>query len=216
MSQINDERKCVEHSFDTLLTALKGKEVYMLIGHGSKNQFRSVNVTLAILQEILEDIPLKSVFIYFGDAADVKKPDVGLLFQHIAQLRADISIHMIQISAAKSWGVPDFVDTVLWHDDFKNGEHKWGGVYDGKPMSNTAKWASLHEKHPITKIFVFGGGQITLDECGLAKKLGIPIQYQLVERRFVGDGRTLVDVKNHQYGVTHHLANQDAYKVNGG
>jgi hypothetical protein len=154
----------------------------------------------------------------------VKKPDVGLLFQHIAQLRADISIHMIQISAAKSWGVPDFVDTVLWHDDFKDGEHKWGGVYDGKPMSNTAQWVSLHKKHPIMMIFVFGGGQITLDECDLAKKLGIPICYFLVERRFVGDGKTPVDVNNHRYGVTHHLINDahvnvvehDVNKVNGG
>ena len=89
----------------------------MLIGNGSKNQFRDLRKVKGILTAILKEVPQGSVFLYFGDSPNRKKPDVGLLFQIIKERRPDIQIFMIQIREAKSWGVPDFVSDVYWHND---------------------------------------------------------------------------------------------------
>ena len=79
---------------------------------------------------------------------------------------------MIQISEAKSWGFPKSVKGVYWHNDFTQ-DCKWGGLKNKQPCSNTKKWVSLNKKlkNGITKVFILGGGEITLDEYSLIKKV---------------------------------------------
>ena len=163
----------------------------MIIGNGSKNQFRYIKDLNKVITKILKDIPKNSVFIYFGDTANKKKPDIGYAFELIHKKRPDISIYMIQIKEAKSWGVPSFVKDVYWHNDYTN-KCKWGGLYNGEPCSNTKKWVNLHKRASITNIFILGGGKITLDEYKIIKKLKIPYTYFKIERRFLGDGKTKV------------------------
>jgi len=68
----------------------------------------------------------------------------------------------------------------------------WGGVKNGEACSNTAKWVRVNKRVGITKIFIFGGGAITLDEYNLTKKLKIPYEYFPVERKYLGDKKTKV------------------------
>ena len=176
--------------FNALIKKLKGKEVFMMIGNGSKNQFRDMRKIGGILRGVLGEIPEGGVFLYFGDPANKKKPDVGLLFQMVKDRRPDIGIFMIQIAEAKGWGVPAFVDGVYWHRDY-SAACKWGGIYKGKPCSNTKKWLSVHKRVGISKVFIFGGGKITLQEYRLAKRNKIPVDYFPVERKFNEKGEKI-------------------------
>ena len=118
----------------------------------------------------------------------IKKHDVSYLFELVSSLRKDISIYIIQISEAKNWDVPKFVKAVYWHNDFIQ-DCKWVGLKNKQPCSNTKKWVSLHKifKNCITKVFILGGGAITLDEFSLVKKHKIPYQYFEVQRKYKGD-----------------------------
>ena len=192
-------------NFYQLIKELKNKEIYMLIGNGSKNQFRYISDLRNVLKFILKQVPINSCFLYFGDGVNKKKPDIGYAFQLISEIRPDINIYMIQIAEAKSWGVPKFVKSVYWHKDYTK-KCKWGGLYNGKPCSNTKKWLNVHKKVGINKIFILGGGQITLDEYNLMKKENIPYMYFEIERRFLGDGETKVKnsyTKAKRIGITY-------------
>ena len=180
-------------TFNDLVHKLREKDVYMIIGNGSKNQFKNMRKVEGILKDIVKTSNKNSAFLYFGDAANEKKPDVGLLFKLIHSYDTSIPIYMIQIAEAKSWGVPKFVKGVYWHRDYTK-ECKWGGIFKGKPCSNTKKWISLNRrlKNGIRKVFIFGGGPITLDEYKLIKKYRIPYEYFPVERKFDGDGKSKI------------------------
>jgi hypothetical protein len=190
--------------FNSLLKKLKTRSIFMLVGNGSKNQFRYIADLKETLREILKTVPKDSAFLYFGDSPNKKKPDVGYAFQLISEMRSDIDIYMIQIKEAESWGVPKFVKDVYWHTDYTQ-KCKWGGLYRGKPCSNTKKWVSVHKRLGIEKVFILGGGKITLDEYKIIKKLKIKHDYYEIERRYLGDGKT--KLKNHsksdKIGITY-------------
>ena len=174
---------------------------------GGKNQFRDMRTVRGKVVQMLKQIPKKSWLLYFGDASNPKKPDIGLLFTLVKKLRPDIIIKMIQINEAKNWGVPTFVTKpVYWHNDYTK-SCKWGGIDpQGNPCSNTKQWLRL--KKNIQKIFVFGGGPITLQEYHLAQKYNIPCQYYAVDRKFKGDGKTKVkkqDSIQNRIGITYKL-----------
>ena len=180
-------------SFEGIQKLVKQKNVYMVLGNGPNSQYRDIQTISEILDGILVNIPLKSCFLHFGDFADEENPDIGLVFKLIKQKRQDLQILMIQISEAKTWGVPDFVSYVYWHEDFSK-IYKWGAFDDEQiPCSNTKKWLELHVKQPITKVFVFGCGTSTIiDEIMLLKRHNIGFDYFPVERRYAGDGKTLI------------------------
>jgi len=188
------------------LKKIKGG-IYLLGGNGTKNQFRYLNDLKKIIKQISLDIPKESSFLYFGDTPNKDKPDIGYAFQILKKQRPDIKIYMIQIDIAKSWGYPDFVEDVYWHNDF-NKKCKWGGINNGKPCSNTKKWVSINNYIKINKAFILGGGQITLDEIKLFNKYNIDYKYYLIERRYLGDGKTKIhnnDSIKAKIGITYHL-----------
>jgi hypothetical protein len=196
----------IELTFNGLSTIIKDKDVYMMLGNGNKNQFKDIQKVKHIVKNIIKTCSHNSVFLYFGDPPNEKKPDIGLLFKLLHFYNPVIKIYMIQISKAKSWGVPDFVSGVYWHNDYTK-QCEWGGIIDGKPCSNTKKWVSLNKriKGGIKKVFIFGGGQITLDEYKLIQKLNIPYEYFPVERKFKGDGITKINpntTRINKIGVT--------------
>lgn len=181
-------------SIDQISKTIGESPIFLMIGHGSKNQFLSVSKLKSTVQKVSKHIPENAFVIYFGDSPNIKKPDIGYAFQLLSELRPDIQFIMIQISEAKSWGVPSFVKKVVWHDDYPSkGECKWGGFTKSlRPCSNTKQWIRLHKTLPngITKIFVLGGGPITEQEMLYGNKMGIPIEYYPMERRFMGDKTT--------------------------
>ena len=173
-------------NFNALVKELKNEDVYMLIGNGSKNQFRNMTKVKKLLYKVLKTINKSSYFLYFGDSVEKEKPSVGYLFELISKKRPDINIVMIQISRAKSYGVPKFVKKVYWHNDFLVNNKMWGGLVKNKPVSNTKKWVSLNSSlsKGIQKIFIFGGGKITLEEFEVIKRLKIDYKYFMVERKY--------------------------------
>lgn len=183
----------MEITFANLVKHINTNNVYMFLGNGSKNQFKDLRNINKIVNNIVAEIPHNSILLYFGDSPNKKKPDVGYLFELVSSLRKDISIYMIQINEAKSWGVPKFVKAVYWHNDYTQ-DSKWGGLKNKQPCSNTKKWVSLNKKlkNGITKVFILGGGAITLDDYSLIKKHKIPYQYYHVERKYKGDGKTKI------------------------
>ena len=191
-----------------LINKIKDHKIYMFIGNGSKNQFKTLTETNNNLKKVLKKIPKNSALLYFGDSPNKKKPDVGYLFEKTHQLRPDIKIFMIQISYAKNWGVPSFVTDVYWHNDYTK-KQMWGGLNKNKdPVSNTKKWINLNKKINIKKIFAFGGGPITIDEIKLAKKYNIPVDIIKIQRRYKGDGKTQIksnDTPQEKYGLTYKL-----------
>ena len=195
-------------NYHQLLTLLRSKpSVFMMIGNGTKNQFRSIpSLRKAIHQFLTASVPPNSAFLYFGDAPNPRKPDIGYAFELLHQLRPDIDIVMVQISEAKSWGIPSFVSQVYWHNDYTKA-CKWGGLDNNRqPCSNTKKWVSIAKQVGIDRILVLGGGVITLDEMKLARQLKIPYTYVPLERKFLGDGSTRVkdsDSKKDRIGTTY-------------
>ena len=178
-----------------------------MMGHGARNQFRRISDVYKILRKISSGIEKDATMLYFGDYPDKKHPDIGYAHKLLSEMRPDIHYVMIQINEAKDWGVPEFVDDVYWHNDYpRRGDCKWGGFTpSGKPCSNTAKWAMFHNKvHPITRMLLLGGGEITKKELSLATKLHIPTTYIPIERRFRGDKTTRIkgsDPRTVRFGV---------------
>lgn len=131
-------------SWNQLKRSVKDTETYMMIGNGSKQQFRDLRVIRGAVHSISNEIPSNANLLYFGDYPNRKKPDIGYAFQMLTELRPDIQVFMIQISEAKSWGHPKFVNGgIYWHSDYSK-SCKWGGVHNGEPCSNTKKWVNLH------------------------------------------------------------------------
>lgn len=195
------------------------KSIYMFIGHGSKNQIKNPDKLNEKLSKMMKDIKQNSVILYFGDGVNKEKPDIGYVFQLLSKHKEpkNLTFVMIQIESAKDWGVPGFVDAVFWHTDFEKGDNEWGGVNKkGEPQSNTKKWIDLHKIKPISKIFVLGGGQITLEEIKLAIQHNIKYEYYPIIRKYIGDGKTEVSAsmsRKYKYGVVDEMFCRKCMKV---
>lgn len=175
------------------------KRVYAMFGFGDKSQFADMSALMSVIEEIAEKVPRNATFLYFGDTPKADAPDVGYAFELLVRERPDIKLNLIQISAAKSWGLPptlvDNIASELWHDDFADGPNKWGGVdATGNPQSNTKVWFDLarRRKIHIMHAWFLGGGDISVTEMLLMFDLDVPVSYAPLRRKFAGDKTTLV------------------------
>jgi len=202
-------------TFAKLMHHLNNKHVYMILGNGSKNQFGDMRKVRPLLKRLVNTIdPKSSAFLYFGDPANKKSPDVGYLFELLHEFAPEIPIYMIQIEEAKDWGTPDFVSGVFWHDDYDPNDTnlKWGGVDPSteKPVSNTKIWARVNRALPddLEEVWIFGGGEIAMKEVCLLNAYKIHYKYFPVERKYLGDGKTRVpkeaDLKT-KIGITYKM-----------
>lgn len=73
----------------------EGTSVCMMIGHGAKNQFRSITELRKVIQNVATQIPKGGVVLYFGDYPNRSKPDIGYAFALLAEARPDITFKMI-------------------------------------------------------------------------------------------------------------------------
>ncbi len=161
-------------TFDQLKRELKGRCVTMILGYGTKMGYKSVSD----LREKVDTYVRGETLLYFGDEVDYKNPTVGLAFL-FAAARSGADVYMVQISGAKSYPVPTFVHGVYWHDSWKEGPFKWGGVEETDAgtviHSNTAVWNELFLRGIEFRAYVLGGGPTALQEVQLIKRLGIPL-----------------------------------------
>ncbi len=184
----------MEVSLAEFAERVKAHPLYMILGHGAKNQFKCLPDLRGTVKEISDAVPKNAAFLYFGDAPNKDAPDIGYAFELLHEYNPDIAIFMIQISEAKDWGIPKFVKCVFWHSDY-TATCKWGGIDPATrlPGSNTKQWHTLVYRHGmrIEKAFTLGGGPITADEVGLLRVMGVPIQGYRMQRKYAGDGKTL-------------------------
>lgn len=202
---------------NTIFNNIGNNNIYLIIGNGSKNQFKSIIKLKILLKDISKQIPLNSYVLYFGDPSNKLKPDIGFAIYQLKNMRPDIKILMIQIQEFKKYGVPDWVNYSFFHNDYSKTDPnlKYGGLTNkGIPVSNTKQWVILHKKllkerqYGISRCFILGGGNITLDEYKLCNKLIIPVKVFEIERRFLGDGKTKIDkhmTKKNKIGSTYKL-----------
>lgn len=200
-------------TFDKMVRKMKSihKNIYMIVGGASSQQYRNLNSIKKTVKKIADKIPEGSIILYFGDPSNKKKPDIGYAFGLLMGHKKDKNwnVLMIQIEYAKTWynfkEEHKYIDYVFWHNDVSpKVKNKWA-AYDenGDLHSNTKKWVELHQKYPFTKMYVIGGGPITLKELILANKHDISYEYFKEERKYNGDGKTLVTNKmtcNERYG----------------
>ena len=52
-------------SFATLVSQSKHRHVFMMIGHGSKNQFKNVKELKSTIHNIAQELPYHSIVLYF-------------------------------------------------------------------------------------------------------------------------------------------------------
>lgn len=201
----------------TLASAIRGIPhggVFMLIGHGKKNQFgtktplRYIDQTISKISSY-ESIPKNSVLLYFGDEVDYNEITIGVVFDRLLKVRSDIKLCMIQrgdvdtVVARIPESLKKKVRFLYTHNDpkyFKACTSKYGGKDSrtSKPCSNTKKWLLLHKyllHKGISNIFVMGGGEITAFEVVFAKREKIPITYFPSVRKFMQVGDKRVKVK---------------------
>ena len=82
-------------NFNLLIKHLKMESgIYIIIGNGSKNQFRYISTLKQKLKQILKKLPKNAAFLYFGDGVNKNKPDIGYAFELINKLRPDINIYI--------------------------------------------------------------------------------------------------------------------------
>lgn len=211
-------------SFNELISILQNKDVFMISGHGSKNQFKNISNVKKNIERIAKKCDENSVFLYFGDPPNKKKPDVGLLFEYLHKFNKKIKIFMIQREKVKKWGVSPFVSGVYWHRELNkkcssNKDKFFGGIIGKSICSNTKKWVDIHKnlEQGIKKVYFFGGGDIAKHELMLCKKLGIDYKYFPVKRRFMGDGKTKVknnSTMKNRVGITWDLFKKKTKKQN--
>lgn len=60
-------------NFHKFISLIKKKEIFMMIGNGTNNQFRYISKIKTLLKNLLEQVPGGSVFLYFGDLPNKKK-----------------------------------------------------------------------------------------------------------------------------------------------
>lgn len=218
-----------------MIKEINKKNVYMFIGHGSGNRFNPfiINDLNLKLDEIINEIPNESIILYFGDGGfDKENADIGYVFKYLhMNNKKKFKFLMIQTSSAKGWGIPKYKneksveitlpDKIYWHDVDKNDNNAvFGGIKEGKPLSNTKMWVDLHKKCKcITKIYVFGGGPITNDEMKIATNNNIVYYYYPIIRKYNGDKKTLINIKisgddTELYGILGNKEDNNLVKIN--
>lgn len=199
--QSSNQRREVD--FNTAVKELSGRKVYMLLGFGNNSLYKNVNSLEAQVEKIAKKIKKDSIFLYFGDVVNPNSPDIGYAFSLLQKHNPTIKIFMIQIDAAKGWGISPLLNVsgVLWHSDYIKGGKiingrkycEWGGFDPdtNKPCSNTKIWYDLAKAGVrIKRAYVLGGGLITLDEMKLLISMRIPICFFAFERKYRDDAKT--------------------------
>jgi hypothetical protein len=177
--------KRISHSRQNLVSWLTEKEnIVFLFGHGTKNPYAQFPETFTNVQYVLKDkglVPDNTRLVYFGDAANEKKPDIGWLAAQLVHVD-NYELGMIQLKRAQKWGEPQFVTktAIRWHGktpekETKEEQQLWGGVNaDNKPIMNTQELHDICTALSSTSVklyfFFVGGGPTAAAEYTFLQK----------------------------------------------
>uniref|UniRef100_A0A0G4F6N9 Uncharacterized protein n=1 Tax=Chromera velia CCMP2878 TaxID=1169474 RepID=A0A0G4F6N9_9ALVE len=164
-----------------VVNELDQREVHLFFGYSSQS-YRDFDrqVLPTVKEKVLPFLAHGATLVGFGDPVDERNPTISNVVRQIKEWRPDVKVLVIGISELRKLPDPSYADFVLYHDSWEEGEYKYGGVnpVTGEPCSNTKIWLELHHllEWGVSKIWVLGGGKVTLQEMRLAaEEAQIPI-----------------------------------------
>ena len=169
---------------------------FLLIGSGAGLQYanpaKAIDEAASLLKRIEEDKDhrdgdARCLFVFGGDTADPKNPDLGYLVQQLKRHHAEEGS---AVCSVQSWPEVDtHVDFVLKYDrEYVGDKEYWGGVVDGNPVAATRHYLSEDMQRLLTAVVCVGGGNIAKQELQLAIAKGIDYHYIRAEVRNKREG----------------------------
>ena len=153
----------------------------VIVGHGSRNQYKDVNKAKADLEDRLGDVDL---IVWGGDEPDSpdspESPGVGQLVKLIASENENVCVCAVARKGWADWLSPQspqnsWVTHVLTYE-----ADSWGGVSTGgEAVGGTAFYC---DKACVTgKLFAVGGGEIAKQEVAYCRREGWHVEYVRAE-----------------------------------
>lgn len=180
---------------DTLATVDRFKASVLVVGFGSKAQYKDPEAAQRELDKIADQFDAehgkgKWLAVFGGDPYKAEAPDVACMIKYLQDHRS-VPVLALQSDKVKEWGgVDPHLDYVhyLPTTTGPDGKIVWGGFLDGKPAGPTAGYLGedfIGGKNPRLKAMVaIGGGEIAGQEAGYARQHGVPLHYIRAEARF--------------------------------
>eukprot|EP00854_Cymbomonas_tetramitiformis_P015182 gene15182-17958_t len=179
--------------------------VYLVNGHGSKNQYKYPETLQADLQMVITDLDLRHgqgnwLAGYGGDPYRPTSPDIAHILRIMHQehgvpviaVQCDLFEHAImhpeksETYAHLQDGAVFFYETKYWVDPSSGQRNVLYGGYqtvreDGAQSEVLVGGSSIWFDPEICKLLaghiVIGGGRITRDDCRACQAFGVPIYY---------------------------------------
>lgn len=190
---------------------LKDKNIYLIFGNDTINQYQSITELSNYIKLIIKDLTDKCVLLYFGEDYTKENLCIGYVFNEIKNKLKNINIIYIKDDQINDSNIPPFV-THIYNVTLKNKQNR--GITNNnqkiKPIGLTKIWYDINKINKIDTIYILSGNNITVQEYDLAKSLDITIKYCAIKRKYLDDGKTLVKKNasdDDKIGPTNHLNN---------
>ncbi|MBT9588332.1 hypothetical protein IV102_33650 [bacterium] len=188
---------------DTLKTVDSYKASILVLGFGSKGQYKDPEAAEMALDKVADQLDAeygkgKWLAVFGGDSYKADAPDVASMVKHLQEQRS-VPVLALQSDKVKEWGGVDkhldyvhYVPTTIIDSTGPDGtvtsKVAWGGFIDGKPVGPTAAYLGddfVGGKNPRLKgVVAVGGGEIAGQEAVYAKQHGVPVHYIRAEAKF--------------------------------
>jgi hypothetical protein len=199
---------------------LKYLKVILIVGHGSKNQYKKDKLE-ELKSYLKNDIKYLNgeysnnwIAIYGGDNYNKDKPDIGYVINILNKENVKIAAVQSKYCEENKLYVDKYIDFVYYVEtDYDNNKKViWGGFYNGNAAGPTKIYLKeFIELGILKKVYVIGGGKISKDEVQYALNNNIDIIYRRFEvENKIDDEHINDNVKN--YGFIEELVEDNKYK----
>ena len=183
---------------NALNTIDRYKGSFLVLGFGSKRQYKEPEVVQRALDQLVEGLDAQYgksrwLAVFGGDPYKPEAPDVAAMVKYL-QDQHGVPVMAIQSDKVKEWGgVDQHIDHVHYvPTTYQDSKIVWGGFVDGKPAGPTAAYLGedrVGGKNPRLKgVIALGGGEIAGQEALFAREKGVPVHYIRAEARLDGPG----------------------------
>lgn len=189
------------------------RATFLLIGNGSKTQYRSMADVRRAIDPVARRLDTKYgrgnwLVTFGGDPYSAKTRDIAHVVKYLKDAYgAPIMAFQSDIVAKKWGGVDRHIDFVRYlrtdYSEARAGSERqvlWGGFHRGKPVGATKGYLGGSFRKQLTGVVAVGGGPIALAEARHAHKQGVPITYVATRSRHPDS--------HGQYGPLHAWAKQ--------
>lgn len=174
-------------SLQTMRSMVKKNDSWVILGHGSKQQFGDTNLMSQATGHFVDthvSRPQKMLALYGGDPFSPDAPDVSHVVRDIGDRKGAQTMGVQADVVVKEWDSP--LDAHLDHSVYVNtqkgadGKVLWGGTdADGRPVGNTRYYLD-EVGGDLNGVAVFGGGDITRAELRFARQKLDPSTQKIV------------------------------------